>query len=31
MDTTLRPRSLLIESDGKTRIEIKGVGFIEPH
>ena len=30
MDTTLRPRSLLIESDGKTRIEIKGVGFIEP-
>tara|TARA_B100000674_G_scaffold497622_2_gene532125 strand:- start:4866 stop:6332 length:1467 start_codon:yes stop_codon:yes gene_type:complete len=30
IDTTLRPRSLLIESDGKTRIEIKGVGFIEP-
>ena len=30
IDTTLRPRSLLIESDEKTRIEIKGVGFIEP-
>ena len=30
IDTTLRPRSILIESDGKTRIEIKGIGFIEP-
>ena len=29
VDTTLKPRPVIIKSDGKTRIEIKGIGFIE--
>ncbi|MEC9248698.1 MAG: hypothetical protein VX986_06725 [Pseudomonadota bacterium] len=30
MDEVLRPRDVVINSDGKTRIEVKGVGFVEP-
>jgi len=30
MAEILRPRDVVINSDGKTKIEVKGVGFIEP-
>ena len=30
MEDVLRPREVVINSDGKTRIEVKGVGFVEP-